>query len=301
MDSRKIQQVGERSFAVSLPKQWIEENDLKKHDSLFMNITADNNLLIQKINREKKAPKNIDLWVDSSDTLLEFIVCCYEKNIDKIKIHSKNLTPKMEGIIRTAVKDLDGYQIVQEDDTSVEIAFLFKDINITLPKIIMRILHLLKLHISSLESRDWPLLRDAEQSVDMLYHLSTRIIFSCFQDHTLRVENELRTDEDIIYTSSILKNMESVSDHIYQLSGRKCSPEDIALLKWLIDFLGKSLGSKAHFSSLKEEILGLKPHSKNKEIEMGLIRVYDLCKEIFEMKMYSELNKKIKGDFINRI
>jgi phosphate uptake regulator len=301
MESRKIQQVGERSFAVSLPKHWIEENNLKKHDLLFMHINADKDLLIQKFDKEKKTPKNVDLHVESTDTLFEFIVFCYEKNVDNIKLHSKTLTPKVEGIIRAALKDLDGYQIVHEDDTSIEISFLFKDINITVPKIMLRILHLLKLHVSSLESSDWKLLREAEQSVDNLYHLSTRIIFSCIQDHSLRLENELRTDEDMFYVSNILKIMENISDNMYKLSGKKLSSEDISFLKKMIDFLGRTLGNKIQFSELKEEIFGMKIHSKNKEIEIGLVRVYDLCKDIFEARMYMEFNKKIKGEFINKI
>lgn len=296
MDSRKIQQVGDRSFAVSLPKQWITSNHLKKHDSVFMRITNNNEVLIRKVNVEKKSTKNIELYVESTENLLEFIVFCYVKNINQIKLRSKSIDHNISRIVREAIKYLEGYEITNEDEKSVEITFLFNEINITLPQIIRRMYYLLKLHISAIENQDSKVLEETELSVDRLYHLSTRIIFSCMQDYSLRHENEINNEEELFYVQIISKRMESISDNLLKLKNKKLQKTDYEQFNKLMTFLSNLISNKAQPSKLKSELESIKIYSKDRQTEVVLHRIYDLSKDIFEAKISIEFNERMERE-----
>ena len=168
MESRKIQLVGHRSYAISLPKEWIITNKLKNKDSLFIEQTDNNELIIKKNDSSSLEKKEIDISLEEITNINEFIVFCYVRNIDKIKIITKKTDYEKIVTIRNILKYLEGYDITHEDEKAIEISFLFNDININLNHIIRRMIYLLKFTITSLINQNKKNMEDTEITIDKL-------------------------------------------------------------------------------------------------------------------------------------
>jgi phosphate uptake regulator len=286
--------VGSRSYSVSLPKEWVLANKLKPQDTVFIDSNDQKELIIRKTGVQKEASKTISKEIDSLGTLIEFIVFCYIKNIDHVILFSKNMDYRVPGIVRQALKYLEGYEITYEDEGKIEISFLFKEINITIPKIIHRIYYLLKLHVSSVERNDVKMLDEAELGVDRLYHLSTRILFSCMQDYSKRAENEIQEDEDFIFYQIITKRLEHISDNLHHLKDKKLTPSEINYLNSIMELLNQFLSKKAHFPELKEKWLNLKFTSKDPDVNSVFRKIHFQCRDVFDARISLHFNSHIQ-------
>ena len=58
---RKIMSLGKSSLVISLPKEWMQLNDLKKGDTVSFNIQRDRSLVIYPSALKKSEPKEITL------------------------------------------------------------------------------------------------------------------------------------------------------------------------------------------------------------------------------------------------
>ncbi len=293
MESRKIQSVGSRSFAVSLPKEWILANKLKPQDTVFIESNDRKELIIRKSGIQSNNTKTISREVGDLDTLIEFIVFCYIKNIDHVILHSKKMEYRVPGIVRQALKYLEGYEITYEDENKIEISFLFKEINITIPQIIQRMFYLLKLHVSSVEKNDVKMLDEAELGVDRLYHLSTRILFSCMQDYSKRAENEIQEDEDFIFYQIITKRLEHISDNLHRLKDKQLTSTEINYLNSIMELLNQFLSKKAHFPELKEKWEKMRSVSKDPEVFSVLRKIHFQCRDVFDARISLYFNSHI--------
>jgi len=52
MEHRKIMALGKSSNAVTLPKEWLEENNLEKGDFVIMHMTSNGSLTLQSYTAE---------------------------------------------------------------------------------------------------------------------------------------------------------------------------------------------------------------------------------------------------------
>ena len=64
MEQRKLIRLGNSSFAIALPKDWVDKSGLKKGDNIFVERNNNGEMLIssqfKKINEGKKAVINVD-------------------------------------------------------------------------------------------------------------------------------------------------------------------------------------------------------------------------------------------------
>ncbi|HYD04028.1 MAG TPA: AbrB/MazE/SpoVT family DNA-binding domain-containing protein [Alphaproteobacteria bacterium] len=296
MESRKVQVVGNNSYAVSLPKKWILSNHIKNHDIIFMNITDNNELILTKSINSQSNAKKVLIHVDDKniDTLTEFIMFCYVKSIDHIKVTSKTIDHNILHSIQSAIKYLEGYSITHEDETSVEISFLFNDIQTNIKTIQLRMYYLIKLHVSSLENKQYKILEETEHAVDRMFYLSRRVLLSCMSDYSKKTENGIKNEEDILYLQIISKRMESISDNILRMRTMDPSKSDIATLSKIIVFLGKLMSQKEEATRIKSEFEKITISSKNHQAFARLNRIHDLCRDAFDAKINMEFNEKIK-------
>lgn len=293
MDTRKIQLVGSRSYAITLPKQWAKLNRLKNHDTVFIQTTPSNELLIKKTDNQKQTPKSISLTVENKDTLIEFLVFCFYKNIDHITLNFPVNDYQSPMIIRQALKYLEGYEITQEDEKTIEISFLFHDVNITIPKLIMRMYYLIKLQLSSLQAKNIVANDDAEIATDRLFHLSTKIFFSCLHNATKWNDNEIQNYEDLFFVHIISKRLENISDNLCKLKDREINKNEFSQLIQLIEFLGILLSHKNPASKLKKRLMEINIAKKDTNTNSIIQKVKDLIEDVFEAKISIEFNNKI--------
>jgi len=289
MDSRKIQLVGHRSYAISLPKEWIISNRLKNKDSLFIEQTDNNELIIKKTDVVSKEKKEIIILLEEIRNINEFIVFCYVRNVDKLKIISKKTDYEKIIALRNILGYLEGYDITHEDERSIEISFLFNDINVNLNHIMHRMIYLLKFMTTSLINKDTQNIKDTEKSIDKLYHLSKRILFACMNSQKLRKENSIQSREDLFFLKDIVKKIESIGDTIYSMREMKITQKDHDIINELIKIL-ESMLDKNKMDEAKIQLNQVKIVSKDKEIFYKIHRIQELCKDAMENFMSINFN-----------
>jgi hypothetical protein len=138
------------------------------------------------------------------------------------------------------------------------------------------------------------MLDEAELGVDRLYHLSTRILFSCMQDYSKRAENEIQEDEDFIFYQIITKRLEHISDNLHHLKDKKLTPSEINYLNSIMELLNQFLSKKAHFPELKEKWLNLKFTSKDPDVNSVFRKIHFQCRDVFDARISLHFNSHIQ-------
>jgi len=293
MESRKIQVVGNRSYSMSLPKKWVLDHKLKEQDLVFVEANENGELVIRSSEKIiKENTKTLTLELENIIDISEFLVFCYVKNINKVKILYKKSEPEKIASIKKIMQYLDGYDIVSEDESKIEISFLFNDLNINLSKIVTRLVYLIKLSINSCESSKRVGILENEMNIDRLYNLSKRIIFSCMSNAKLKKENNILFDEDLFFYKDVFKKLEQIGDNVYQLSSFKLTSSDIETAKFMINLLEEVLIRKKGLHEFKEKISPLDIKSKKNEVKSLLAKIQERCLDIFENMVSIEFNKK---------
>ncbi|MBD3208932.1 hypothetical protein GF367_00755 [Candidatus Woesearchaeota archaeon] len=244
MEVRKIQVVGNRSFATSLPKEWVVRNKLKAQDTICINEAPDNTLIITAGNQPQQEQESVSFKLEGIKNITDFIMYCYEKNVNNIRFFWEEYDYEKVMELKKTLPYLEGYDVVQEGDGHLEVAFLFNEFNITLQKIMRRIIYLSKLMIEAAEQGKQETVDDIEMSVDKLYILSKRIIFASLRNHKVRRENNITYDEEILCYRDICKKLENIVDVINEMPHKKMTKKDWEYLKQIPVMLEQTVFGK---------------------------------------------------------
>jgi phosphate uptake regulator len=291
MDSRRIQLVGNRSYALSLPKEWVINNKLKNKDPLFIEQTGNNELIIRKSGFESSEKREIIINLEDIKNINEFIVFCYVRNVDKIRILTKKSDYEKIVLIRKILNYLEGYDITHEDEKAIEISFLFNDINVNLNNIMRRMIYLLKFMTTSLINKDSKNIEETEKSIDKLYHLSKRILFACITSQKLRADNKIRSTEELFFLKEIVRKIERIGDVIYSMQNLKITYKDSNTINEIILILEYML-DKNKIDDAKTNLNSIKILVKDKAINQKIHKIQELCKDATENFMSIQFNNK---------
>lgn len=256
MIERKIQLVGKRSYSISLPKNWVVTNKLECHDTIFLEQNNDNSITIFT----KKTPivQNTRFAISEIPNINHFLAFCYQKNLQQITLYGE-ITEQKRKSVKKMLHNLDGYEIITEDDKEITIAFLFKDVMITVKKIIMRKIYLLKLMVASLANKDEKNILENENAIDRLYYLGQRTLFECTYNDEARKKNGIKKTEDIFFNLHILKKLEQTGDVIESIK----KPVETEKINICLSFLEKIFIKEKEPSSIEKEFKRKKLTSKD--------------------------------------
>lgn len=255
MEIRKIQLVGNRSYAVSLPKEWVVKNSLKQGENVSIKEDSFGNLILSGVQRETLVGEEIVVDFDVVDDFLEnFIEYCYVRNVSLVRINSLEFDFVAIKRIKKIVKKLEGYDMISEDSKCVEISFLFKDIGITLNKILFRMVYILNMMIQAAQSKDLQALNELEESEDRLYLLAKRILFSCVFNSNLKLENSIFSQNVVFLYLEVFKKLENIGDRIKSLVELEFDEENLILVKKILDYIEESLKNKEKASKLLSDL-----------------------------------------------
>ncbi|HOX34508.1 MAG TPA: PhoU domain-containing protein [Methanoregulaceae archaeon] len=128
MEIRKVQVTGGSSFVVTLPKEWAEQQKLKKNDPVGILIQPDGSLLVsRKINEEPvQRIKEIDAsTITEPAYLFRLLIGTYITGFNLVRITAKN---KLQPFVRTVVRDYIRMTIGQEVVDETEQGITIKDL-----------------------------------------------------------------------------------------------------------------------------------------------------------------------------
>ena len=139
IDVRKLISFGKGSYIVSMPKSWIEKNNLKKGD--LISVDDDGFELILSASQQEKKPDALEIDIDSKGKDLELlkaeIVSSYLNGYDTINIlfdsHSKEASR-----IKDIIRNLSGLEIMEQTSARIVAKNLININEISIKNIVRR-------------------------------------------------------------------------------------------------------------------------------------------------------------------
>lgn len=189
---RKLQKIGS-SILVSLPKDWVNENNLNKNNQIELE-TSKNSILITT-NKHAKTSNDVIIHypLPKEENIIAYIIGAYLMGYDLIKIKSKFTIPSEDREkIRNSMRRLVGMEIVEEDSLNIDLQFLLDTTTLNPEKILKRIssielgmFNTILLELFSDNKMNLKTLSTRDDEVDRQYFLLVRLIRSTIIDQKL--------------------------------------------------------------------------------------------------------------------
>ena len=148
---RRVQGTGRGSYIISLPKEWVKDNGLKKGSEIDFNVQADSSLtLVPRKLKEKYEDENaklkeyyinVDVSEEDLQSTLRMIKALYVISADIIRIHFKGAkdVAKCKTIIKHFARDtLLGAEIIDETPDEITLQILIKHSEFPIEKAVRR-------------------------------------------------------------------------------------------------------------------------------------------------------------------
>ena len=221
---RRLQRIGS-SILVSLPKEWVDSNNLEKGSQVEIE-TGQYSVSISA-NTETRPTKElvISYPLSKEENIVANITGAYLLGYDVIEINSKSTIPVIDREeIRNSIRRLVGMEIIEEDASHINMQFLLDATTLNLEKILKRMSSLAlgmyddassglisddKSNLQSLSKRD--------VEVNRQYFLLVRLIRSTLVDR--RLANAFNLENIDVLDYRVAANiLENAGDSIVELS-----------------------------------------------------------------------------------
>ncbi len=224
MFTRRLQKIGS-SILVSLPKEWVDANNLDKSNQVEIE-TNQNNLSI-RTQQSKRPSKEIEISypLPKGESIVPTITGAYLLGFDIIKIVGKlPISISDRESVRGSMRRLVGMEIIDEDATNISVQFLLDETSVNPQNILKRMssiaLGMFSDVVLSLQSGDKTNLetitnRDAE--INRQYFLLVRLIRSTIMDPRLAGIFNLE-NIDILDYRIAANTLEIAGDTVVELS-----------------------------------------------------------------------------------
>ena len=229
-DTRKIQFSGNSSFTTTLPKEWVEQNNLKAGEEITLFYNSDNEIVITPNNKIIDNNKEIKINIDKDDydTILRKIVSLYVTGYNLIKISNKlnRLTSEDRESIKKIVRNnLVGTEIINDSTEEITIQVLLSFPELTIKNALRRmyiIAHSMhKDAITSISKID----KDAaigvinsDNEVDRFSLYIIRLLKIAVKKPNMLTKIGLYKITDCLGYRLIVKSVERVADHATKIA-----------------------------------------------------------------------------------
>lgn len=139
MISRKIIRLGNSSYAIALPKDWIIKSELDKGDYLkVIQQTTGELTITPTLKKEAPKIKNFDFSYKSKDEIRRELIGSYiqDYNIFEIK-----LTKDKKKLVKQFLKGITNFEIIEESDEKIKAKDFFKIEEINIDNFVRRVEH----------------------------------------------------------------------------------------------------------------------------------------------------------------
>lgn len=139
MNQRKLIKLGNSSFAIALPKGWVDKAGLKKGDHVFLEENGGGEIIVQPSPTEAKE-KKLNINLDSKDliNLRREIISGYVNGYNLISIKGKG-NKETRDSVKKVIQGLIGMEIVEDHSEEIMIKDLFNVDEIDIYNFIRRV------------------------------------------------------------------------------------------------------------------------------------------------------------------
>lgn len=220
MEQRKIQLVAGTTYALSLPKPWIQKNALHEGQQLMILEQENGTLIISKNILETKHREKITLNVDDYEQNIDQIILkLFYLGFEKIELFSKNLRKETKTKIRAALQHLIGTEIVQEEQNKITIKVLLDKSKVDVIQSLFRMGLIIEQMLSNvLEEIDIKEMSINENETDRLYNLISKMLSLSLTDAALLQTSKIQNVNFITHYMLITKRLEIIADNILWLA-----------------------------------------------------------------------------------
>jgi len=278
--ARRLQKIGS-SILISLPSQWIKNNNLKKGNILPVDINRDNSISIFPSDDMADETKEVTISYSpaSMDTLVNQVYGAYLLGYDIIRIKaSSQISFEDADRIKKAIRKLVGLEIVDEDGFHISAQFLLDTNTLDAEKILRRMSAIvagmyrdLLEAIRSKQNSIRKVISGRDDEVDRQYFLLVRLIRSAMMDQRLAGKLNL-SNIDILDYRIAANLLESAGDYIVDLSG---TMQGLSRIK-VVDEIAEAgaLVEKMQEKSVAAFV------NKNRTESSGVVKTYDRFNDI---------------------
>lgn len=227
-NERRLQKIGS-SILMSLPAEWIKTLGLKKGDILSIENNDDNSITIFPTSDRSSQAKEIAIHLLdlSHEKLINQIYGAYLLGYDTIKIVGRTqIDFENREIIKKAMRNLIGLEIVDEDGLNMTIQFLLDAHSMNISKILKQMSSIVSgMHkdiVNAMKTRDSEidlLVRGRDDEVNRQYFLIVRLIRTAMMDRRLASSLDL-SNIDILDYRIAANHLENAGDFISRLSSQ---------------------------------------------------------------------------------
>lgn len=237
MNIRTLVKAGEASFTVSLPKNWIEKNKLKKGDKVYITekndqeLSITNSLIKEKYEDEKK---EIIINIDGKelDTVQREITSAYLNNFNTIKIIGNSLASKTKNI-RETLHDFVALEIAEQTSNSIVAKDLLNLKEISVEKTVKRMDMIIRTMLNDAlkeENEMKETIHFRDYDVNRMYFLLVRLMKNAINNKRAAQEFNLENEQILVYWYLTI-NLENLADYIKTLTFRKMTKKENELIE----------------------------------------------------------------------
>ena len=230
MSLRKIMALGRSSNVISLPKKFLESNDLKRGDYVTVNVQPNLTLVVYPTSEPNEIKSNIreisiSIPVDETKhSIIRKITGCYLNGYDKINLLSQDIFSVEHQIaIRSVVKSL--YTRIIESTANKIVLQVFIDKSTTsilsgIERMYIITSAMCRDILKGMEEWNIPIIKSAmhlEEDVDQFKYYLIRVIKSAsvYYDPADKLKMDLI---DCLDYQVLIHRMERVADHLYMMA-----------------------------------------------------------------------------------
>jgi len=298
MDIRRVQMTGGSSFVVTLPKEWAEEQKLKKNDPVGILRQSDGTLLVtRKIDEEPlQRVKEIDVTAITDPAyLIRLLIGTYITGFTIVRLRSKNKFPPF---IRTVVRDYIqmtiGQEVVEETETTVAIKDLLNPSEMPFENTLKRMYVIIKtMHedaLAAFETRNPGLANDVikrDMDADRLNWLIARQANMIMQNASLSRKMGITTGMAMHYYI-LSRIIERIGDHAVRIAEHAIPVMDQQIDKGVIAAMKKAgVRSLEIFDRSIISFFNNNMKDAHKNIE-SVAELEDMCSAINNMVLSQE-------------
>mgnify|MGYP001563872556 CR=1 FL=1 len=303
IDVRKLIGFGKGSYIVSMPKSWIEKNNLKKGD--LISVSDGGFELTLSANQQEEKSDSRETSIDAKGKDLEFlkaeIVSSYLNGYDTINIlfdSNSREAPKIKDIIR----NLSGLEIMEQTSTRIVAKNLININEISIGNIIRRmdIITRAMMEDAILCCRgqcNYDSIHQRDFDVNRLYFLGYRVIKNAIKNP--RIAKSLNIDNWQLHSSNlVILRLEKIADRQKRIARYVCTAnldrQTLAELDRIYIDISDAYNDvmKAFYNQDKQAAINIETTNKDKTAA---------CDKFLEKYMNMHANSKTKTSNSNLV
>lgn len=234
MESRKLIKLGNSSFAIALPKEWVLSNRLEKGNIIFIEKNGNGELVVFTSNQETKTPEKkiiIETEEKDMDSILAETTSAYINNYNFVTINGKFSKSRLRDI-RDILNNLAGIEIIEQNQDRIVVKDILDIKSISIKELIRRMDNIIRSMFDDLIEgatgnikKISSTLQLVDKDVNKLYFLLWKLIRKGLSEE--RVAKFLNTNSvDLSSIQWMAMNLEFIGDEIKRIS-KTCSNSNL--------------------------------------------------------------------------